>query len=99
MRKESPHQFLLRLPREFHEELKRVAQAEGLSLNQYCLYLLARHSASSETQKTKKAESLFQFLEEAHAIQNEFRKNKKITKTRPEPPLETPVSRYHQLYG
>lgn len=92
-------QILLRLPQELHEDLKRASQIEGLSLNQYCLYLLARHTHSKEAQKTQKAESLFQFLEQAQLLQKEFEKNKSPRKIKVESPQETPVSRYRHLYG
>lgn len=35
--------ILLRLPRELHQEYLSLATAEGVSLNQYMLYVLARY--------------------------------------------------------
>ena len=34
--------LVLRIPRSLHKELKEEAKAEGVSLNQYMLYKLAR---------------------------------------------------------
>jgi hypothetical protein len=34
--------ILLRVPKEFHAELVKTAKNQGVSLNQYCLYKLAR---------------------------------------------------------
>ncbi len=92
-------QILLRLPRELHQEIKRAAEIEGLSVNQYCLYLLARHTTLKEDQMSRKAESLLQFLEQARVFQKELEKNKKGLKTPKELPLETPKERYHHLHG
>lgn len=37
--------FLMRIPKRLHADLARAAKAEGVSLNQYVLYLLsAKHS-------------------------------------------------------
>ncbi|MDO4478304.1 MAG: type II toxin-antitoxin system HicB family antitoxin [Lachnospiraceae bacterium] len=36
-------QFKLRLPRTLHRSLAEHAQREGISMNQYCVYLLAKH--------------------------------------------------------
>lgn len=38
-------QFKLRIPRSLHRSLAEHAKAEGTSMNQYCLYLLARNDA------------------------------------------------------
>lgn len=38
-------QFKLRLPKSLHRELSEHAKLEGISMNQYCLYLLAKHDA------------------------------------------------------
>lgn len=37
--------FLLRMPKRLHAELARLAKLDGVSLNQYLLYLLAQRSA------------------------------------------------------
>lgn len=37
-------QFKLRLPKSLHRELAEQARAEGISMNQYCLYLLSRNA-------------------------------------------------------
>lgn len=72
---------------------------EGLSLNQYCLYLLARHSVSKEAQRSRKAESLLQFIAQAQALQKEFAKSKKEQDIPRELPLETPQERQQRLHG
>lgn len=41
-RKQKRQVLILRLPRALHATLKEHAAAEGVSLNQYCLYLLSR---------------------------------------------------------
>ena len=38
-------QFQLRMPRSLHRALSLHARQEGISMNQYCLYLLARNDA------------------------------------------------------
>lgn len=38
-------QFKLRIPKSLHRSLAEHAKAEGTSMNQYCLYLLARNDA------------------------------------------------------
>lgn len=38
-------QFKLRLPRSLHRALAERSQREGISMNQYCVYLLAKNDA------------------------------------------------------
>ena len=38
----------LRLPRSLHQQLIRLAEAEGISLNQYIVYALTRQAASAD---------------------------------------------------
>jgi len=38
-------QFKLRIPKSLHRDLAEHAKAEGISMNQYCLYLLSRNDA------------------------------------------------------
>ena len=38
-------QFKLRMPRSLHKSLSTHAKEEGISMNQYCLYLLAKNDA------------------------------------------------------
>lgn len=38
-------QFKLRLPKSLHKALAEHAKLEGISMNQYCLYLLAKNDA------------------------------------------------------
>ncbi|MDR1590327.1 MAG: type II toxin-antitoxin system HicB family antitoxin [Oscillospiraceae bacterium] len=41
-RREFSGKILLRVPRELHAQLIEIAKEQGVSLNQYCLYKLAR---------------------------------------------------------
>lgn len=38
-------QFKLRLPKSLHRSLAEHSKAEGISMNQYCVYLLAKNDA------------------------------------------------------
>lgn len=38
-------QFKLRLPKSLHKELSEKSKQEGISMNQYCLYLLSKNSS------------------------------------------------------
>lgn len=40
-------QFKLRLPRSLHRQLAQASKKEGVSMNQYCVYLLAREFSAS----------------------------------------------------
>ncbi|MBR6958785.1 MAG: type II toxin-antitoxin system HicB family antitoxin [Erysipelotrichaceae bacterium] len=37
-------QFKLRIPKSLHKQLAEQARIEGISMNQYCVYLLSRNS-------------------------------------------------------
>ncbi|WP_442855603.1 toxin-antitoxin system HicB family antitoxin [Clostridium sp. Marseille-P2415] len=39
-------QFKLRIPKSLHRRLAEHSKQEGISMNQYCLYLLARNDSS-----------------------------------------------------
>lgn len=39
-------QFKLRIPKSLHKSLSEHSKAEGISMNQYCLYLLAKNDAA-----------------------------------------------------
>ncbi len=39
-------QFKLRLPKSLHRSLTEHARREGISMNQYCVYLLAKNDAA-----------------------------------------------------
>lgn len=93
----SLQQMPLRIPSSLHVLLKEAARAEGMSLNQYCLYLLARHVPESQTWMTRKAEDLLTFLTEAQTFQKELKKGK--TASPSSEPLETPPQRLKELYG
>ena len=57
-------QFKLRLPKSLHRQLAVNAKKEGISMNQYCLYLLARNDAlhCSMTLSTKQREIIAEGL-------------------------------------
>ena len=38
-------QFKLRIPRSLHRSLAEHSQKEGISMNQYCIYLLSKNDA------------------------------------------------------
>lgn len=38
-------QFKLRIPKSLHRQLAEQSRREGISMNQYCLYLLSQNSA------------------------------------------------------
>ena len=39
-------QFKLRIPKSLHKSLSEHSKAEGISMNQYCLYLLTKNDAA-----------------------------------------------------
>lgn len=84
----------LRIPASLHTDLKRGAKEEGVSLNQYCLYLLARNLKHPEGQAGQKLSELLCFLEEARLLQKEM---KNVPSSLP--PRETPAERWKKLYG
>lgn len=43
--KEYSGQFKLRIPRSLHRSLAEHSKKEGISMNQYCVYLLSRNDA------------------------------------------------------
>lgn len=40
-------QFKLRIPRSLHKSLTEHAKREGVSMNQYCVYLLSKNDAAA----------------------------------------------------
>ena len=44
-------QFKLRLPKSLHRTLAEHSRAEGISMNQYCLYLLSKNDAVYHSSK------------------------------------------------
>jgi len=42
---EYSRQFKLRIPKSLHKSLAEHSKAEGISMNQYCLYLLTKYDA------------------------------------------------------
>ncbi len=44
-------QFKLRLPKSLHKQLAENSKREGISMNQYCVYLLARNDALHSMEK------------------------------------------------
>lgn len=45
--KEYSGQFKLRIPKSLHKQLAEHSRKEGVSMNQYCVYLLSRNDALS----------------------------------------------------
>lgn len=43
-------QFKLRLPKSLHKQLAEHAKREGVSMNQYCLYLLSKNDTAFEVE-------------------------------------------------
>lgn len=87
----------LRVPVSLHLSLKESARREGVSLNQYCLYLLARHSGADPDLNREKGEALLRFLEEARILQRELRGHKKTSEE--VKPQETALQRWKRIYG
>lgn len=46
-------QFKLRMPKSLHKSLAEHSKQEGISMNQYCLYLLSKNDAIYEATKEK----------------------------------------------
>lgn len=44
-------QFKLRIPKSLHRSLSMHAKEEGISMNQYCLYLLAKNDAEYKKER------------------------------------------------
>lgn len=93
----SPIQMPLRLPQTLHRLLKDAASREGISLNQYCLYLLARYSGGEESLNRKKGEDLLRFLNEAQALQKAMKP--KTAQIEPEPPKDSLKARWRRLHA
>jgi predicted HicB family RNase H-like nuclease len=47
-------QFKLRTPRSLHRSLAEHSKKEGISMNQYCVYLLSKNDADSQWEDIKK---------------------------------------------
>ena len=45
-------QFKLRIPKSLHKSLVEHSKAEGISMNQYCLYLLTKNDAERSSPRT-----------------------------------------------
>lgn len=92
-------QMPLRLPFSLHQDLKIGAESEGISLNQYCLYLLARSFKEPEEIKTKKLQETLTFLEQAQVFQKQLKKNRTPPLSKKEVVYETPKQRLKKLYA
>ena len=46
-------QFKLRIPKSLHKSLAEHSKAEGISMNQYCLYLLTKNDAAHKGANTQ----------------------------------------------
>jgi predicted RNase H-like HicB family nuclease len=44
-------QFKIRMPKSLHKKLAEQSKAEGISMNQYCIYLLSMNSAYKSKEK------------------------------------------------
>lgn len=44
-------QFKIRMPKSLHKKLAEQSKAEGISMNQYCIYLLSMNSAYDSKEK------------------------------------------------
>lgn len=89
----------LRLPLSLHKELKAQAKKEGLSLNQYCLYVLARHQKDFSLANQHRAENLLIFLAQAEALQKQWSKTSPKKKSHSQDPVkEKPLSRLKKIY-
>lgn len=60
------------MPSALHVDLKAAAKQEGMSLNQYCLYLLSRHTPKSQAAQSQRAEELLKFVVQAQKFQKEL---------------------------
>lgn len=48
--KEYSGQFKLRIPKSLHKSLAEHSEQEGISMNQYCVYLLSKNDAIEQSQ-------------------------------------------------
>lgn len=46
-------QFKIRIPKSLHKQLAEQSKREGISMNQYCLYLLSQNNAANAFRHTK----------------------------------------------
>jgi hypothetical protein len=69
-------QMPLRLPVDLYQDLKQEAKSQGLSLNQYCLYLFARHVPQRKDHLSQQGENLLKFVQEAQTLQNSMQPTK-----------------------
>ena len=65
-------QMPLRVPAELHRDIQAEAKRQGMSLNQYCLYLLARHTPKATAALTQRGEALLEFIAQAHYLQEKL---------------------------
>ena len=100
MKRAESAQMPLRLPVTLHRALKRAAEQEGVSLNQYCLFLLASRVPDTmlkTDERRQRGEELLRFLTEAHALQQAMRGPSR--QGQEVKPKETPSQRWKHLYG
>lgn len=60
--------FIVRVPASLHKKLVLEAKKEGVSLNQYVVYLLADRSSKGENPKRESKETLQEARQAAHEI-------------------------------
>ena len=87
----------LRVPGPLHDDLKSAAKTMHLSLNQYCLYILARYGTMTSELLTERAEKVLRFFEESNRFQKEV--DRAHEKPRIREPAKTVIGRYKELYG
>lgn len=63
--------FVVRLPKSLHRQLARLAEAEGVSLNQYVVYLLSVNASMPRFPRVQAAEIIAKLSEE---LRNAMRK-------------------------
>jgi len=65
-------QMPLRIPKDLHRDIRAEAKKRGMSLNQYCLFLLARHTPKAKEKLSQRGEDLLQFIEQARVLQEKL---------------------------
>lgn len=60
--------FVVRLPKSLHRQLARLAEAEGVSLNQYVVYLLSVNASRPKFPRVQAAEDMTTLLEELRSV-------------------------------
>lgn len=81
MKSNKPTQMPLRIPSQLHKELKIAAKKEGLSLNQYALFILTRFGIDPknlhEYEKSARLWEVLRFWDESQLITKALKKSRK----------------------